>query len=142
MTSLACFVIPLYNAKFSAPFNIEFTKKSLKFSVFKSLSLCPVFKSEMYSLIVEVASPLELTAQSTYLRSTNLEMGHVIAKPQAWEHNHRLLKAELKRSQELLDLEANISGALTPGGQPFTPILGCGRSEYFLLPTGPVGAQN
>jgi hypothetical protein len=95
----------------------------------------------MYSLIVEVANLFEFTAQSTYCRSTTLGMGHVISKPQAWEHSHKLLKAELKRSQELLDLEANISGALTPGGQLFTPILGCGRSEYFLLPTGPVGAQ-
>ncbi len=40
-----------YKAKFLAPFNIEFTKKSVKFSVSKLLSLCAIFRSDKYVVI-------------------------------------------------------------------------------------------
>jgi hypothetical protein len=62
MTNLALPLIPLYKARLLAPFSMEVTKKSLKFSVSKSLSLWAVLMSLKYNVRVVGLSFLECRA--------------------------------------------------------------------------------
>ncbi len=67
ITNLAFFHMFEYKAKFLAPFNIEFTKKSLKFSVSKLLSLCAIFRSDKYILLTVAVERFFVFGKTTSL---------------------------------------------------------------------------
>jgi hypothetical protein len=110
---------------------IEVTKKSLKFSVSRSLNLWAVLISLRYNFKVAGLRILECSAHWTKFLRQDLETGQVSGKLFTETNWSKHFKAELYLFQDLADFEADIRDPQTPAGQEEIPILGDARTEYF-----------
>lgn len=86
MTSFACLEMFEYRDIFSAPFSMDFVKKSEKIFGSRSLRLWAIFRSEMYSLTVLGHNFFTVKDQFTYFLKFCMEMGQVTGMFSEWQN--------------------------------------------------------